>query len=90
VQVDAAGTWVLCGVTSHEVASCVVNLFPHDEQTTVVCEGGGLNKYQATGADDPPDRFFVACSCLVAGGPPLTGGVRSLPITEYAMKAVNI
>lgn len=51
VQVEAAGQWVLGGVKSPEVSSFGVNLVSHDEQTTVVCEGGGLNKYQTAAGD---------------------------------------
>ena len=51
MEVATAGQWVLGGGASHEVASSFARDVSHAPQTTRVCGGGGLNKYQRRAAD---------------------------------------
>src|SRR4029450_4094608 len=52
MQVDTAVKLVWVGVESHEVSSFLgLSGFSHDQHTTGVCGGGGLNHYQRPRAD---------------------------------------
>jgi hypothetical protein len=52
VEIDAPVIGVLCGVESHGGLLLVRDEGVwHSQQTTVVCCGGGLNKYQARASD---------------------------------------
>jgi hypothetical protein len=46
VPVDAPVKLLWLGVESHEVSSASVGCLPSASSPTVVCRGGGLNKYQ--------------------------------------------
>src|SRR4030095_10138212 len=47
----------------------LLRYFPHYQHTTVVCGGGGLNKYQTPGADSPwPKWSSVQPRCNMPEG----------------------
>ena len=66
VQVDATVKLVLLGVKSPEVSSSSCECFPL-QHTTVVCGGGGLNKYQGHGADAQERAAHAQRVCRACG-----------------------
>ena len=88
MEIDTPGKGVLLRVKSHEVSSslCVreVSRYQH---TTVVCWGGGLNKYQPSGADGP-QRTFFGYSCIFSCGPQLTASVDMICIANDCAKRI--
>ena len=60
MQVDATIKLVRLGVEAPEVSSSSVGCVPNASSPTAVCRGGGLNKYQRTGADALQPCMFTS------------------------------
>jgi len=66
------------GIESHEASFSGKIELRRDAPLKVVCQGGGLNKYHAACADDPPVTAFVCVTLLRRVYPTLNkGGART-------------
>ncbi len=86
VEIDATVIGVRCGVESHGGLLRVRDEgFWHSQQTTVVCWGGGLNKYQSSGANWKKAGAF---SQQLTASVDMTSDVKSWPQLFYVIMMV--